>query len=118
MHEVGPPPLAQWSGLMGRLPVSPGLESPYVDVFEDPGQVLLADLGLQVLHLPLIGQDQERGHLAPVVLQQHPGGERLVVQQVKPAQTVGHGHPYRGLLVHVEVFCYKALSLEFNLPPT
>lgn len=40
---------------------APGWESPCGHAVEDPGQVLLADLGLQMLHLPRVGQDEEGG---------------------------------------------------------
>lgn len=66
--------------------------SPGVNVRLDAVEVLIAQVVYQMLHLPLVGQDEEGHGISYIVLYQHPAGQITILLQVKFTRAFDHGH--------------------------
>lgn len=85
-------------------------------VLQKLGNEFLGESLLQMLHLPIIRQDEDGSGVAQVIHQQDPAGQGTAVMHVKHAQAVHHGHLHGGGLIHVEVSFFSVLCIEGLLP--
>lgn len=85
-------------------------------VLQKLGNEFLGESLLQVLHLPIIRQDEDGSGVAQVIHQQDPAGQGTAMMHVKHAQAVHHGHLHCGGLIHMEVGFFSVLRIEGLLP--
>lgn len=69
-----------------------------------------------MLHLAIIGQEEDGSGVAQVIHHQHPAGQCAAIVHVKHAQAVHHGHLHCGGLVYVKVSIPSVLRIEWPLP--
>ena len=95
--------------------LGPG-ESPGLQGVSPPRQCLWDQLGFQMLHFALIGEDEE-GAVVAGVHELHQRAAQLLVPEVRGFQVKGHhGHPHRLVLAHVELCLLSVFGVKAGLP--